>query len=157
LEGRMGQGTGAGPSTVDVVIAGAGPTGLFAACLLARCGISLRILDKSDSQVHESRAFGVQARTLEIMASVGLAEAFLDHGLIASGAQIFIDGEQAAEINFDDIARRDTPFSFLLMVPQWEIEAILVSDLGRLGVSVEHKCEVIGFRQAGEGVLVETR
>src|SRR5262249_33480037 len=56
-----------------------------------------------------------------------------------------------------DIARRDTPFSFLLMVPQWEIEAILVSDLGRLGVSVEHKCEVIGFRQAGEGVLVETR
>jgi 2-polyprenyl-6-methoxyphenol hydroxylase-like FAD-dependent oxidoreductase len=144
------------PST-DVVICGAGPTGLLAAGLLARCGVRVRIFDKTDQQAHESRAFGVQPKSLELMLNIGLAEEFMDRGLMASGAQFFVDGRRAAEINFSDIGRDDTPYSFLLMVPQYDIEAILNRDLVRLGVPVEYKTEVTGFKQSASGVVVEAR
>ncbi|MDQ0474858.1 FAD-dependent monooxygenase [Labrys wisconsinensis] len=142
------------PPAVDVVIAGAGPTGLMAAALLARCGLTLRILDKAAGQAQESRAFGVQARSMELFLSVGLADAFLERGLIASGAQIFVDGRLAAQLDFDDIGRADTPYPFLTMVPQWDVEAILVEDLARLGIAVEHRTEVTGFSQSDEAVAV---
>ena len=66
--------------SIDVVIVGSGPTGLMAAALLSRSGVSVRILDKSEQQAHESRAFGVQARWLELLLSIGLAEEFLNQG-----------------------------------------------------------------------------
>ena len=53
--------------STEVLIVGSGPTGLMAALLLQRCGIQIRILDKSDQQAHESRAFALQARSLELM------------------------------------------------------------------------------------------
>ncbi len=138
----------------DVIIVGSGPTGLMAANLLTRCGVRVRILDKSEQQAHESRAFGVQAKSLELMLCLGLADEFMNRGLIAGGAQIFQDGKQVSEVNFDDIGRADTPFSFLLMLPQSEIERILVDDLKRLGVLVEHSALVTGFAQSQEGVVV---
>ncbi len=141
----------------EVVIVGSGPTGLMAAGLLARCGIRVRILDKSEQQAHESRAFGVQARSLELFLNIGLAEKLLDRGLIAGGAQIYLDGKQVSELNFDDIGRADTPYSFLLMCPQSEIEAILVEDLERQGISVEHNALVTGFTQSEQGVVVQAR
>jgi 2-polyprenyl-6-methoxyphenol hydroxylase-like FAD-dependent oxidoreductase len=141
----------------DVGIVGSGPTGLMAAALLVRCGVSVRIFDKSAEQGRESRAFGVQARSMELFLNLGLADEMLDRGLIASGAQIFVDGKQAAELNFDDIGRADTPYSFLLMVPQWDIEAILVEDLRGLGVAVEHGVEVLGFDQSSDCVVVRAR
>jgi 2-polyprenyl-6-methoxyphenol hydroxylase-like FAD-dependent oxidoreductase len=140
--------------TTDVVIAGSGPTGLMSASLLRRCGVNVRILDKSEQQAHESRAFGVHAKSMELLLSIGLADEFLNRGLIATGVQVFVDGLRVGGFNFDDIGRADTPYSFLLMVPQWDIEAILVEDLRRLGVEVEHNVEVTGFEQSAEGVLV---
>src|SRR5476651_1113318 len=95
----------AAPQSTDVVICGAGPTGLMAAALLARCGVRVRIFDMTDQQAHESRAFGVHAKTLELMLNIGLVEQFMDRGLIASGVQFFVDGRRAAELNFTDIAR----------------------------------------------------
>jgi 2-polyprenyl-6-methoxyphenol hydroxylase-like FAD-dependent oxidoreductase len=145
------------PLETDVLIVGSGPTGLMAATLLARCGVRVRIVDKTEQQAHESRAFGVQAKSLELMLNIGLAEEFLNRGVIAAGAQVFLDGKQVSELNFDDIGRPDTPYSFLLMVPQWDIEAILVDDLTRQGIEVEHGVEVIGFAQNEEGVIARAR
>jgi 2-polyprenyl-6-methoxyphenol hydroxylase-like FAD-dependent oxidoreductase len=85
----------------DVVIVGSGPTGLMAACLLRRCGLSVRILDKSQQQAHESRAFAVHARSMELFLNMGLAEEFLNRGLIATGMQVFVDGENMGGFNFD--------------------------------------------------------
>ena len=150
-------GVASSESDTEVLIVGSGPTGLMAAGLLARCGIRVRILDKSEQQAHESCAFGVQAKSLELFLNIGLAEELLDHGLIASGAQVYLDGKQVSELNFDDIGRADTPYSFLLMVPQSEIEAILVEDLKRHGISVEHNVEVTGFTQSDRGVVVQAR
>ena len=139
------------------MIVGSGPTGLMAAALLTRCGVSVRILDKSQQQAHESRAFGVHARSMELFLNMGLAEEFLNRGLIATGMQVFVDGENMGGFNFDDIGRPDTPYSFLLMVPQWDIEAILVEDLRRFGVEVEHNVEVTGFEQSSQGVVVHAK
>jgi 2-polyprenyl-6-methoxyphenol hydroxylase-like FAD-dependent oxidoreductase len=145
------------PQKTDVVIVGSGPTGLMAAALLRRCGIDVRVLDKSDQQAHESRAFGVQAKSMELFLSMGLADEFLARGLIATGMQIFIDGAMVGGLNFDDIGRADTPFSFVLLVPQSQIEEILVADLRRLGVEVEHQVLVTGFDQSGDDVVVHAR
>ncbi|SDU19252.1 2-polyprenyl-6-methoxyphenol hydroxylase [Verrucomicrobium sp. GAS474] len=141
----------------DVVIVGAGPTGLMAAGLLLRCGVRVRILEKNDGAARESRAFAIQARSMELFLKMGLAERFLDRGLIATGAQIFVDGEEAAELNFDDIGRADTPFSFVLIVPQWEIEEILGEDLRARWVEVEFGREVIGFEEAEGRVTTRVR
>lgn len=143
----------AGAAT-DVVIVGSGPTGLMAAALLTRCGVKVRILDKTEQQAHESRAFGVQARSMELFLSLGLADELLNRGLIATGVDVYARGERAGGFNFDDIGRADTPYSFVLMCPQREIEAILVEDLHRLGVMVEHNVEATGFEQSADGVVV---
>ncbi len=141
-------------ATTEVVIVGAGPTGLMAAALLARCGVKFRILDKSETAAHESRAFGVQAKSLELFLSMGLAETVMDKGLVAAGVQIFVDGKQAAELNLDDIGHTDTPYSFILMVPQSEIEAILLEDVKRHGIEVERGIEITTFEQSAKGVVL---
>ncbi len=64
-------------SSTEVIVVGAGPTGLMAAALLARRGVRVRLFDKNTQQAHESRALGVQARTLELFLSLGLADAML--------------------------------------------------------------------------------
>ncbi len=144
----------------DVVVVGAGPTGLTAATLLRRAGVTVRVLDKSTQQAHESRAFATHARSLELLRAIGLGDAFMDRGLIATGAQVFVDGAQVAEVDFADIGRADTPYPFVLMVPQWDIEAILADDLAHHGVTVEHQVEVTEVRQSGidlPGARVDVR
>jgi len=96
----------------DVIIVGSGPTGLMAANLLARCGVRVRILDKNEQQAHESRAFGVQAKSLELMLSIGLADqlgiqgylirpdgyiAYRTDGLDLAGLKRFIGGLTGGE------------------------------------------------------------
>jgi len=139
---------------VDVAIVGAGPTGLMAAALLARCGVRLRIVDKSPTAAHESRAFGVHAKSMELFLNMGLADELLDKGTIANGVQIFIDGKQAAEVNLDDIGHANTPFPFIFMLPQSEIEAILLKDLNRLGVKVERSVDVASLQLRDDGVTL---
>ncbi len=144
----------ASDGVVDVLVVGAGPTGLLAAGLLARSGISVRIIDKNTSAAKETRAFGVQARSLELFASLGLADAMLDRGLVATGVQVFAEGERVAELSFDDIAPNDTPYGFLLMVSQSEIEAVLVDDLARLGGTVERGTEATALDRDADAVTV---
>jgi 2-polyprenyl-6-methoxyphenol hydroxylase-like FAD-dependent oxidoreductase len=141
----------------DVAIVGAGPTGLMAATLLRRWGVRVRIFDKTAQQAHESRAFAVHARSMELLGSIGLAERFLDRGLVTLGFQVFVDGKRVAAVDFDDLGRTDTPYPFVLMVPQSEIESILADDLADQGVTVEHGVEVTGFTQSDDGVEVHLR
>lgn len=140
--------------TTDVAIIGAGPTGLMAASLLQRSGVSVRIFDKSTESAQQSRAFAVQARTMELFASIGLADTILDSGLLAAGARIVVEGHEAAELNFDDIGRNDTPYPFVLAIPQSEIETILSRDLSARGIGVERGVDVRSFAQDDAGVTL---
>lgn len=148
------QDPGAGGPSVDVAVVGAGPTGLLLAILLARLGVGLRIVDRSTAAAQESRAFALQARSLEILSSIGLADAILDKGLLAAGARVYVEGHEAAEFTFDDIGRTDTPYSFVLAIPQSELELILSAELKRLGIAVERGVTIEGLDQDETGVSV---
>src|SRR5688500_13004337 len=87
----------------DVVIIGAGPTGLFLACQFVRHGIDCIIVDKNDGITPFSKAVGVQARTLEIYEQIGLAEKAVASGAIAGKARMLEGGEVRAELDFSNL------------------------------------------------------
>ncbi len=141
----------------EVLIVGAGPTGLMSAVLLARSGVRVRIFDKNPEQAHESRALAIQARTLELFLALGLADELLKRGTLVTNARLFKDGDAKVELHFEAIHRPDTPYAFILIIPQRDTEAVLNDELRRLGVNVERSVEVTGFEQADGGVTAHAK
>jgi 2-polyprenyl-6-methoxyphenol hydroxylase-like FAD-dependent oxidoreductase len=77
----------AGP--VDVIVAGAGPVGLLAAAELARRGVTVRIIDRLTAPTTESRAVGVQGRSLDMFERIGLADRLIDTGVKTGAFQLY--------------------------------------------------------------------
>lgn len=138
----------------DILIVGGGPTGLMMACLLKRSGINFRIIDKGSEQARESRALGIQARSLELFQNLGIVEEFLKRGQIASGAKMFLNGKQKMSLNFSDMGRRDTPYPYIFFLSQAETEKILIEDLLKWNVKVERQTTLRSLNQSREGVVV---
>lgn len=132
---------------LDAVIVGAGPTGLMMASLLARCGVNFRIFDRNKRQTNESRAFAIQARSLELFQNIGLIDEILKRGSIALNFQFILNGKLIANVDLDDIGQNDTPFPFVFILPQAELEKILVEDLKKWGVQVEQEVEVTSLTE----------
>ena len=82
----------------DVLIVGAGPTGLMIANQLARRGVRPLIIDRHAGPSRETRALGVQARTLEIYAKLGIAEQAIELGKRGTGANLWTEGRWAARV-----------------------------------------------------------
>ena len=98
------------PQQCDVLIVGAGPTGLMLANQLARRGIDALIIDRHAGPARETRALGVQARTIEIYAKLGLIERALELGKRATGANMWSGGRRAARMPLGDIGRDLSPY-----------------------------------------------
>ena len=122
---------------LDVLIVGAGPTGLTLAAGLARFDVQFRVIDRALDRAHESRALVVQARSLEIFQCLGLGEVLIRRG--NASARIFIhrDIRRAAEARLGDFGKTDTRFPFILFVSQAETEAVLGAHLASIGVVIE--------------------
>lgn len=140
----------------DVLIVGAEPTGLMTAFLLQRRGVSFRIIDQALAPSRESRAV-MSARSLELFASLGLSEALLAKGIITQQIDFHIAGRRAGGLNYDLCAIDDTPFPFILMIPQSETEQTLLDALASGGGQVECGVELVGLVSDAEGVDVEIR
>ncbi|MBV9230462.1 MAG: FAD-dependent monooxygenase [Chloroflexi bacterium] len=122
----------------DVLIVGAGPVGLMAACELARCGISCRIIEKARQRSRLSRAIIVQPRTLEILALLGLERTFLQKGFLSQGLNVgFTDARKNDQTTSVDFHYVDTRFPYLLFLPQDETEELLEAYLSARGITVE--------------------
>ena len=132
----------------EVLIAGAGPTGLVLALWLARRGINIRIIDKNPYPAAHSRALAVQARTLEFYQQLGFAHELVDAGHRIAAANSWIAGRRVAHIPFGDLGRGLSPFPYVLIYPQDEHEPLLIRHLAELGVHVERPTELLSFTES---------
>lgn len=137
---------------IDVLIIGAGPTGLMLANQLARRGVQVMIVDKHSGPTQQTRAMAVHARTLEIYAKLGIAEQALALGRRGNGANMWTAGKRMARIPLGDIGKTVSPFPFVLMLGQDDNERILGEHLNQQGISVQWNTELIALSQMADGV-----
>lgn len=139
--------------TCDVLVVGAGPTGLALAAELTAFGVSLRVVDAAADRVHESRALAVQPRTLEVLRPLGVHRELIERGNPAARLRITAGGRVACTPLFD-IGAEDTAFPFLRFVSQAETEAVLGEHLTGHGVAVERGVTLESFRPGADGTPV---
>ena len=120
----------------DVLVVGAGPTGLMLANQLVRRGMRVLIIDRHSGPSLQTRALGVQARTLEIYAQLGIIDRALELGKRGSGANFWAQGRKMARIPLGEAGRYATPYPFILILGQDDNERIMGDKLRELGVSV---------------------
>jgi 2-polyprenyl-6-methoxyphenol hydroxylase-like FAD-dependent oxidoreductase len=141
---------------LDVLVVGAGPTGLTLAAQLQALGASFRIVDRQPDRVHESRALGVQPRTLEVLRGLGVTGELLERGNDAVWLRLHAAGRDV-RVRLFGLGLADTAFPFLLFVSQAETEAILGDRLAAGGARVERTVELATFATGPEGVRCTLR
>lgn len=136
----------------DILIAGAGPTGLMLALRLAHLGVRFRIIDSKSGPGEASRAMVVQARTLEFYQQLGLAEKLIERGIPIDSIHFNEDGRDLASLSWGDAGKDITPYPFVLSFPQDDHEHFLVEQLGLLGITVEWGVELKHFVEHPESI-----
>ncbi len=141
----------------DVLIAGAGPTGLVLALWLTRLGVRVRIVDKTAEPGTTSRALAVQARTLEFYQQMGIADAVVERGRGVSAVNLWVAGKNVAHAVFGNMGAGISPFAYALVFPQDEHERLLIDRLSQASVQVERQTELLGFEEGAAGVLARLK
>jgi 2-polyprenyl-6-methoxyphenol hydroxylase-like FAD-dependent oxidoreductase len=144
-------------SATQVLIVGAGPTGLVLALWLNRLGIQFRIIDKLASPGTTSRALVVHARTLEFYRQIGLADSIDQRWLRFVAANLWVKGKKVGRVNFGAMGQGVSPFPYMLIYPQDEHERLLIDRLADVGVTIERPCELIGFQERGDRIVSRLR
>lgn len=122
-------------TNTEVLIVGAGPTGLSAGLFLHQLGIPFRILEKEEELSEHSKAFGVNPRTLSLLESTGVTEQLLAQGHRMTGLKFWQGDRTFFELDLTKIRHR---FPFMLIHSQAESEALLAEALHQRGIFVEH-------------------
>jgi 2-polyprenyl-6-methoxyphenol hydroxylase-like FAD-dependent oxidoreductase len=141
----------------EVLIVGAGPTGLVLALWLIKCGVRVRIVDKTAEAGTTSRALAVQARTLELYRQLDLTEDVVAKGHRVPATNLWIKGERKARISLNDMGKGLTPYPFMHIFPQDEHEKLLIAKLAALGVSVERHTELVSFVERPNAMVARLR
>src|SRR5262245_14792361 len=139
------------PAATEVLIVGAGPTGLVTAGVLANEGIPFLLLDRLPEGGNTSRAAVVHARTLEALEELGVTERMLAQGLVVPRFTVRDRDHVLATLRFD---RLPTRYPFTLMIPQCLTESILLAQLRERGIEVHRPYSVTALEQDTSGVTV---
>ncbi|MFA9196098.1 MAG: FAD-dependent monooxygenase [Aliarcobacter sp.] len=137
---------------VDVLVVGAGPTGLLLASELARRGVGVRLIERRTSPAEHSRALAVVPRTMEMLDQLGLANAFLAPGHKAKGICFY--GRNRREAFRSSMNDLPSEFPFFLLLPQTETEMILLDHARKAGVEIEREVDFLSMVQKEQGILV---
>ncbi|MFJ9471354.1 FAD-dependent monooxygenase [Streptomyces caniferus] len=151
--GPDGPATGEAPAArdTDVIVVGAGPTGLLLAGDLAEAGLGVTLLERRPAGISNlTRALAVHARTLEQLDARGLADELVAGGHRLSAIRLFGDASF-------DATRLRSRFPFVLITPQFEVERLLERRARHAGVDFRHDSEVLGLDQDADGVTVRFR
>ncbi|CAF3908790.1 unnamed protein product [Rotaria sp. Silwood1] len=136
---------------VDIVIVGAGPTGLLLACLLSLYGIKFRIFDKSVNHTTQSRALAVHARSLEIFDQLGIGDEAVRRGEIIKGFSGFFHGKKRMEVNMDVLRTQNlTKYPYILILEQSKTEELLEDFLFKRNIEIDRQCELISFNELSD-------
>ncbi len=137
----------------EVLIAGAGPTGLVLAIWLTKLGVRVRIIDKTPEPGTSSRALAVSARTLELYRGLGMADALVSGGVKVPAANFWAQSKPVVRLSLERLGEGLTPFPFALIFPQDAHERVLIERLQSLGVNVERRTELVRFEQDTNSVF----
>ncbi|MFE5907750.1 FAD-dependent monooxygenase [Streptomyces wedmorensis] len=133
----------------DVLVIGAGPTGLLLAGDLAAAGIGVTLVERRPHTLGNlTRAFGVHARTLEQLDARGLADELLATGTTLTHMRLF------SRLDLD-LTRLDTRFNHLLVTPQYEVERLLERRAATAGVTFRYDTELRGLHQDADTVTAD--
>jgi len=139
------------PTTTDVAIVGAGPTGLALAGILAAEGIPFLLVDRIAEGANTSRAVVIHARTLEVLEELAVTDRLRAEGHIVPVFTVRDRDHVLATVPFD---RLPTRYPYTLMIPQDVTEAILLRRLRELGGDVYRPCAVTGLWQEADCVTM---
>jgi 6-methylpretetramide 4-monooxygenase / 4-hydroxy-6-methylpretetramide 12a-monooxygenase len=140
------------PASIEVLIIGAGPSGLFAAVELARQGVRARVVEREPGPHTQARATAIQPGTLEILARAGVVDRVLAESVHLRFARLF--DARLRPVNEMAFAGADCPWEFQCSLPQWRTEQILADRVRELGGTVERGIEAVSVRQRDDGVLI---
>jgi 2-polyprenyl-6-methoxyphenol hydroxylase-like FAD-dependent oxidoreductase len=141
----------------DVLVIGAGPTGLMLANQLVRHGVRVRIIDRHAGPSLQTRALGVQARTLEIYAKLGIVDRALELGKRATGAVLWAQRQKMGRVPLSERGQAATPYPYILILGQDDNEKIMGENLKKLGVIVQWNTELVGLEQDSDGVAASLK
>jgi 2-polyprenyl-6-methoxyphenol hydroxylase-like FAD-dependent oxidoreductase len=141
----------------DIIIIGAGPTGLSLACQCIRYGIDFVVVEKNATVTPFSKAIGVQARTLEVYDQIGLAEPAIAQGTIASRVRLIEGGKLAGEMNLGNFGKDLSQYPYMLMFEQSKNEALLYDYVRSHGRDVRWNTELENFSQDETGVTAQVK
>jgi 2-polyprenyl-6-methoxyphenol hydroxylase-like FAD-dependent oxidoreductase len=144
----------------QVLIVGAGPTGLALAAQLLRAGVHIRVIDKKSGPSRTSKAIGLQYRVSEILACMGVVDRFLARGGTPTSVNILAGNHQLVRLTFEASGRESGRDAFrpkAIVIPQSETEKILGEVVRERGGQIEWNTEFVEFRQNGDGVVSRIR
>jgi len=141
----------------EVLVSGAGPTGLTLAIDLARRGVGVRIVEKAETFFEGSRGDGLQPRTLEVFEDLGVLDAVLAAGQPPVPMKIHLGGEVVGERMMAELAEPTpaVPYPNGHFLGQSRTEGILRERLAEFGVQVELGAPLLGFEQDADGVTAD--
>ncbi|MFC0505079.1 FAD-dependent monooxygenase [Micromonospora costi] len=143
-------------NSVQVLVVGAGPTGLALASQLMAFGAQVRLIDRAWDRAHESRALAIQPRTLEVLRNLGVTDKLVAAGNPAMRMSLHTHGRERSVPLFD-LGMQDTAYPYLLFLSQAETERLLGQHLNDVGVHIERGVELVGLERGVDGAVASLR